>query len=539
MRARFRDWLIVSVAVLSISSCGAPGQGIPEGSGVLAVEARSDGQVVPARVEIVGADGTPIVPDDALPTWGDCDERRAPMTHDDWDALVVDRYRDYFTDQVHYYSAGRSEAVVPPGSYHVRLRKGPEYRVAERDATVVAGAVTEVAVDLDRWVHMARDGWYSGDVHLHIPRLDGSRDGILAQWMRAEDLNVANVLQFGNARGFLSSPQFAFGPQGVSRTDATLILPGQENPRISILGHLLMLGGAEPIDLRQDYFDLPAFADAGRDAGAVQGFAHKGAFGGEAGMAILLPRGTMDIFEVLTRTAAYGAWYEALNMGARIAPVAGTDFPCGTGQIMPGAQRVYVRSGTLSAEAWLAALRQGRSFVTNGPMLDLVVDGAGIGEEIVLPEPRRLQVELSVRSDPEEQRVERVTLVVGGRAEHSWTPDRTGEFRARWPLDVVSPTWIAVHVDGVRPRTPRQIPLVAHTAPVWVQIEGRPPRRTRLAPWLERLAALERSLEESRWQELPSMSMDGFSPDDLRDARGGILQSIAQARRALTRLPRQ
>jgi hypothetical protein len=47
----------------------------------------------------------------------------------------------------------------------------------------------------------------------------------------------------------------------------------------------------------------------------------------------------------------------------------------------------------LTFEAWLESVKSGRTFVTNGPMLEFRVDGKGMGEEVDLKNPGRLVVE--------------------------------------------------------------------------------------------------------------------------------------------------
>src|SRR3954453_5121150 len=78
-------------------------------------------------------------------------------------------------------------------------------------------------------------------------------------------------------------------------------------------------------------------------------------------------------------------WYRALNCGYRLPAGAGTDamtnFASLRGPV--GMNRVYVRSGApLEHRRWLAALKAGKSFATNGPLLGFTLDGQGLGREL-------------------------------------------------------------------------------------------------------------------------------------------------------------
>src|SRR5262249_14015052 len=65
-------------------------------------------------------------------------------------------------------------------------------------------------------------------------------------------------------------------------------------------------------------------------------------------------------------------WHRLLNCGFRIPASGGTD--CFLNRIqggLPGSSRAYVKvDGDFSYEGWIRGLKAGRTFVTNGPMLD-------------------------------------------------------------------------------------------------------------------------------------------------------------------------
>ena len=82
--------------------------------------------------------------------------------------------------------------------------------------------------------------------------------------------------------------------------------------------------------------------------------------------------------ETDTNASVYGL------RGVRITASAGTDvFLNRIRSFLPGDERVYVKvEGPLTYEKWIAGLRAGRSFVSNGPILELSVDGKEIGDTV-------------------------------------------------------------------------------------------------------------------------------------------------------------
>ena len=98
--------------------------------------------------------------------------------------------------------------------------------------------------------------------------------------------------------------------------------------------------------------------------------------------------GKVDYVEIVGfsdhRTTAE-VWYRLLNTGFRIPAGAGTDAMANFASLRGpvGMNRVFVRSGPkLDYRAWLAALKAGRTFASNGPLLSFTLDGHEVGDEI-------------------------------------------------------------------------------------------------------------------------------------------------------------
>jgi len=103
------------------------------------------------------------------------------------------------------------------------------------------------------------------------------------------------------------------------------------------LGHTITLGGSAPIDFRNEYLIYGNFWKEAHRQRALAGYAHllsifRGNRNGESaqyGLAIDLPLDLLSFVEILQdSTLGNAAWYEILNTGYRLTPVAGTDYPC-------------------------------------------------------------------------------------------------------------------------------------------------------------------------------------------------------------------
>ena len=106
--------------------------------------------------------------------------------------------------------------------------------------------------------------------------------------------------------------------------------------------------------------------------------------------------GKVDYYEALGFVDDYEAtakvWYQLLNCGFRLPAGAGTDAMANFASLRGpvGMNRVFVKSGApLEHRRWLAALKAGRSFATNGPLLGFTLKGRELGERAEPPSRRR------------------------------------------------------------------------------------------------------------------------------------------------------
>ena len=112
-------------------------------------------------------------------------------------------------------------------------------------------------------------------------------------------------------------------------------------------------------------------------------------------------------------------WFTLLAQGRRYTATGNSDSHNAVAEA--GLPRTYVNVGEtangsmrgLSEAATMSALRQGKAFITNGPMIAMSVSGKGLGETVVNPEGN-FQLELKVTAAPWVD-VRRVVLLRGGK----------------------------------------------------------------------------------------------------------------------------
>ena len=165
------------------------------------------------------------------------------------------------------------QVTLEAGNYRLSVSRGMEFVPVHLKFTVGNGEPTEHTVNLRRWINMASQGWYSGDVHVHHPTRKKSHREFLLHYAAAEDLNVVNVLEMGHHRG-TDFKQLGFGKEYREKRGNYCLVSGQEEPR-STFGHIIGLNTSKLTrDLSTyDFYDI-AFNGIHAQEGSLVGFAH-------------------------------------------------------------------------------------------------------------------------------------------------------------------------------------------------------------------------------------------------------------------------
>ena len=356
------------------------------------------------------------------------------------------------------YAPSDYQVTLEPGDYWLVASRGPEYGIEKRRITV-SPLNTHVNVNLERRVEMP--GWYAGDGHVHMLRDSPEMNSYIAQIAAAEGLTVLNLLQMGNLKREYFQ-QYAFGKAGrYAELDAHLI-PGVENPRSAVLGHTISQNIQQSLYNRNHYFDHHRQFSGYREQGAVTGYAHvdQGWYNEQRGLALDVPLGAVDFVEVMQNgQIKTDLWYSFLNLGFKLAPMAGSDYPY---LDSPGSVRLYAKvEGEFSTHKWFASAKLGKSFVTNGPLIDFKVDNHQAGDEIILSQPTKLAVRATVSIATSLDELRDAALIVNGRIAESFKAADNGKISVSTRLAVDRGAWIALAVRG------KQYAL-AHTGAVYV-----------------------------------------------------------------------
>ena len=389
---------------------------------------------------------------------------------------AFDEYPDFFF-QPQIYRADGEHVLLPPGKFNVTFTRGPEYQIQSKEITVPSGVDSiDVSFRLKRWVDMAKLGWFSGDHHIHAAgcsHYESPEEGVdpKAMWRQivGEDLDVGAVLGWGP--GWYHQKQFFTGNTHPLSTGENVMRYDVEVSGFpsSHAGHVVLLNLKE-----DDYpgtseiedwpsWTLPVFKWA-KSQNSITGYAHSG-WGlepvektkdlpnyimpkmdgiGANEYIVTVTHNVVDVFSAGDTPAPWelNMWYHTLNAGFRTRISGETDYPCIYDERVGLARSYFKPEGKLDYDAYIATLKAGKSYVSEGGshIIDFTVNGTEMGTN---------NSEVKIRGKGE------ITVDAKAIALLDQQQDEYGAIITQRPLDM-QPYW---HIERARIQKTRNVPV--------------------------------------------------------------------------------
>ena len=431
-------------------------------TGTLRLSTTIDGEPAPVRLNVVDASGHPVIPETgAVRSEGQ-------------------------NGRVFFYSDGEIELVAPTGEVTISAVQGFETPEARLVAEIRSNRTTDATLELAPVWDASANGWYSSDNHFHVNYGGTYRmapDDILPD-LKGEGLDLAYPLLANLHNRFLQEELW-----GWSHDDGPIIEFGQEI-RSHFLGHIETLGSS---DLFWPWVWGPGYQVYGEDDRTnAEAMRHAREHGGIAGyvhpVAVMNPLttesagtvptgfvadavlGEIDIIELAClwtdEIGTAALWHQVLNIGVPLAASAGSDVMNDYYRTMAiGATRVYAKvEGELTSESFLEAVREGRSFTSNGPMIEFEVEGRGPGEAVDTGS-NDADWTANVHSALP---YERLDIIVNGEVVDTLDGAAAGNNGYQGTLAVPVGGWVTIRVLGANSGWPAlDSYLYAETSPIW------------------------------------------------------------------------
>lgn len=485
-----------------------------------------------ARISVVDSFGRSYFPDDT-PVYAD----------DAFDRSERSRETHYF----YLGESGSAQLEVPTGKYEVTVTSGFRFKPFRQTVRIPENPVDAVEAVLQPVEFNDPTGeWIASDLHVHMNyagtyRTDPQR---LREIAAAEGVQSVQQLTVNKEQRFPDIEFLDFGPLQVHDPDV-VIAQGQEF-HTSYWGHRGILG-------LKDHLLLPGYAgypntaaaslypmnadvyDVAHAQGALVGAVHpfdavpdpfaKPAPNLTDELPVDVALGKLDYMEIVgfsDHKSTAEVWYKLLNLGFRLPAGAGTDATTNyaapiRGQV--GFDRVYVWTPqTMSSPAVFDGLKLGRTFATNGPLLQFRLGSEMPGGELKLGMVQpSISFTAKLRSIVP---VDHLEIVCNGRVAKSLLTSGaadTGDFSGSIPLSESG--WCVLRAWSDKPEYPVMDNYVyATTSPVYVTIAGKRAYSAADARYFE--AWIDRTLEiTSGYPDWNSSAEKERVLDRLRDAR--------------------
>ncbi len=414
-----------------------------------------------------------------------------------------------------FHHPGSFSVELPVGEVEMTVVRGFETTPVTVTAEILAGETTSLEVALEEISDLSDQGWFSGSTHVHMNYAGNLRNS-LANLMMMSDAEDQDVVaeQVANKDNRILDHQFWLpggGAHPLSEPDRLLVV-GQEY-RPPFYGHVFMFGNRDhliaPYAMGYEGTAIESLYPSNTDMmlkakaqGATTAYVHsfysgdplEGNLGGAKGYIVDAALAAADAIEWSTPQDGWPPVYAVWSNGIRTTVVGGEDSISSLHATpLVGSMRTYVRTpdGTLTMDGWFRGIREGRSFVSSGPLIEFTVDGREPGEEIDLDGPAEVRLRGRVWGVAP---MERVELVVDGEVVRTWrfTGDRKS-LDIDEGLQVAASGWLHLRVEGGRgDRWPLDTAYPqAFTNPVWITVADRPVRSAAAADyalrWIDKL----------------------------------------------------
>jgi len=395
---------------------------------------------------------------------------------------------------------GTGEFEQVTGNLSVEAFAGPEYEVVKENLLIDEEVDLHVKLHLKRIADPGKYGWRSGNTHLHLNTISRAQADEYLRTVPASDglelVFVSNLRRAKDEKSYVTNEHRTDDLKELSTPDLKFGW-GQEHRHNygshgQGYGHVMLLNikrlirpvsiGSGIMGKGTDYPSLQRGIRKARAQDATVVWCHN-AFGLED-----IPNwfsGTLDaqnIFDGGGRGSYEDTFYRYLNVGLRV------PFSTGTDWFIYDFSRVYAKvEGEFNQRTWLQALRQGRSYITNGPLLELNCGERGIGDVIAIDKPQKLKFSGQGLAQNDFGKLQ--ILHNGKVVKETSSKAENGHFRAEleWEWNVNSPSWIALRVQSGHATIPANAPtrprakgvnvfgqgLFAHTSPIYVDYSGK------------------------------------------------------------------
>ena len=430
----------------------------------------------------------------------------------------------------------QAEVKVPAASLTIEAVRGLETELARGDVNTTNAPTSPVTLRLKRFHNARRNGWRNGNTHLHLhdrSRVDAER--YLREVPESDGLELvylSHLRRIPEESTYISNEIVEQALDGDALTALStigvLLRPGEEHRHNfgrhgEGFGHVMLLDITKlirPVSIGPgimrsgtDGIPLQHGIREARNDGATIVWCHSTSGFEDIPNWLAGTLHAQNYYDGANTGGYHDSFYRYLNLGMQI------PFSTGTDWFIYDFSRVYVElKAPLTSEAWLRQLAAGRSFITNGPLLELHAGRHSVGDIVQISEAQEVNVtaKASGRSDFDSLELIRNGEVIAVADAQPVEGHYAATLDEHLMID--EPCWLAIRtpVDGERNAFDR--PIFSHSSPLYFDFQGNRPFAPEIA--LDLILEIEESLQTIRAQAV--FFNDGEEGSVVRVYREGI-----------------
>ena len=405
-----------------------------------------------------------------------------------------------------WYSVYEKQAVMlPKNEIYVEAFSGLNSERTRRKLDLRFFDRLSIKLPIRELLPLRSRGWFAGNTHLHLKGIERSQADHYLKTVPVMDrldlLFVSYLERASEDRTYVSNEYSSVDLYALDG-DGFMMENGQEHRHNfgawgEGYGHVMFLKiprNVEPVSIGPGIagakFDFPSLRHGIEEAREMNAFiiwCHN-QYGTED-----VPNwlgGKIDaqnIFDGGSRGLFADTFYRYLNVGLSV------PFSTGTDWFMDDFSRVFVHlSGSVGVGPWLDGLKKGRSFISNGPLLEFEVEGKTMGTRLDLSGEQSVGVKARAIGRHDFGGLE---LILNGQKLETIMAQAVGKtFEAVLDTRVLvsEPSWLAARISGggtgadgnqvVPANTPKRgsgknvneigETLFAHTSPIYLDMNG-------------------------------------------------------------------
>ena len=374
---------------------------------------------------------------------------------------------------------------VPSKPLTIEAISGMDSELSRRTLDLTGKSDVNLRLKLKRLTLLDGEGYVTGNTHVHLRRISrDAADEYLQAVSSADQIDlvfVSYLLRTAEDKTYISNEYRPKDLESLS-TPATTFAFGEEHRNNfeaygEGYGHVMFLDidslihpvsiGASIMDSGPDFPNLKRGIDQAHGQGATVVWCHNAMGHEDIPNWVSGKVHAQNIFDGGNHGSYSDSFYRYLNAGMRV------PFSTGTDWFIYDFSRVYARlNSPLSTDNWLEALEEGRTFITNGPLLQFSIEGQESGDTISLASPGSVKMAAEAQGRDDFCGLE---LVVNGEVVHAVSIQKVqGHYEAKmnYELSIDKPSWVALRVPETNGENAFGRTLFAHTSPVYINLSG-------------------------------------------------------------------